>query len=86
MGAHTIPFDYPFRRNSWDMWSNPWGPNVPTPSNLYDQNFALGIRDEDLFPPTLFRGWYVRPRRQPTVLQGTGTSVVSCDVKFRSLT
>jgi len=68
------------------MWSNPWGPNVPTPSNLYDQNFALGIRDEDLFPPTLFRGWYVRPRRQPTVLQGTGTSVVSCDVKFRSLT
>ncbi|KAI0225034.1 Protein lethal(2)essential for life [Lamellibrachia satsuma] len=69
------------RRNSWDLWSNPWGSNFPAPSNLFEQNFGLGIRDEDLFPPTLFRGWYVRPRRQRTVPQQTGASMVSIDEK-----
>ena len=81
MAGHLVPFEDPFQRHARDLWSNPWGSDFPADFSLFEQNFGAGIRDEDLFPPTLFRGWYVRPRRQRTVPQETGASVVRVDEK-----
>ncbi|KAI0225037.1 Protein lethal(2)essential for life [Lamellibrachia satsuma] len=74
MAGRLVPFEYPSRRN---LWFDPWGTNSPAPLRLFEQNFGLGLRDEDLSPPTLFRGWYVRPHQQQTAAQETSGSQVS---------
>ena len=76
MSRYLIPFDNSARRSLWDLWSDPWGADFPAPARLFEQNFGLGLDDQDLFPPTQFRGWYVRPRRQGTLPQETGLSQV----------
>lgn len=44
------------RDNWWSMWDYP--------PRLCDQHFGLGLTDDDFFPPTLYKGYIVRPRRQ----------------------
>lgn len=80
MAGYSVPFEHPSRKNMWDLWSDPWGTDFPAPLCLFEQNFGLGIRDEDLLPPTLFRGWYVRPRRRQATAKDTGVSRVSLDM------
>lgn len=81
MSRYLIPFDNSARRSLWELWSDPWGADFPAPARLFEQNFGLGLDDQDLFPPTQFRGWYVRPRRQGTLPQETGLSQVQNDDK-----
>jgi len=45
----------------------------PSFSRLFDQHFGMGLTEEELMPPTLYHGYYVRPRRQLT-RQLSGTS------------
>ncbi|KAK2191616.1 hypothetical protein NP493_50g05004 [Ridgeia piscesae] len=76
MAGYIVPFEHPSRRNMWDLWSDPWGADFPAPLSLFEQNFGLGIRDDDLLPPTGFRGWYLRPRRRPKSAKDTGVSQI----------
>nr|UQK61705.1 small heat shock protein [Eisenia fetida] len=79
MAGRLVAFDNPmFRRQMsgpWDLWSNPWNFDVALPSRLLDQHFGLGLLEEDLFPPQVWRGVVVRPRRQPAQ-QASGMSEV----------
>ncbi|KAM5132663.1 heat shock protein beta-2 [Mantella aurantiaca] len=40
------------------------------PTKIFDQNFGEGIASEDLLCPTLYHGYYVRPRRNKTLDRG----------------
>jgi len=76
MSRYVTPFENTRRRSFWDL-GDPWGVDFPAPLRLFEQKFGVGLDDEDLFPPTPFRGWYTRPRRRSTLPQETGLSEVS---------
>ncbi|KAJ8388298.1 hypothetical protein AAFF_G00134520 [Aldrovandia affinis] len=59
---------------SWDPWINMAERIIPhaypmsvdyemsSPRRIYDQNFAEALTSQDLLAPTLFHGYYIRPR------------------------
>ncbi|KAG8178070.1 hypothetical protein JTE90_007055 [Oedothorax gibbosus] len=55
-------------RNWWDTWDYP--------SRLLDQHFGMGLMDSDLLPPTMHRGYLLRPRTQGNI-DSSGQSEVS---------
>ncbi|XP_022250575.1 protein lethal(2)essential for life-like [Limulus polyphemus] len=62
----------------WDAWD--------FPSRIADQHFGLGIHDSDILTPTLYHGYYVRPRRQVSRKVGSGLSQVKNEAdKFQLL-
>ena len=77
MSRYLIPFENPSAsmRNLWDLWSDPWGPNFNAPARLFQQNFGVGLSDDDIFP--FSRGWYLSPRRCGATPRETGLSQVS---------
>src|SRR6218665_365631 len=88
MSGRLVAFDHPMLRRQtsgpWNLWSNPWNFDVALPSRLLDQHFGLGLLEEDLFPPQVWRGVVVRPRRQPAQ-QASGMSEVSFRILYASL-
>ena len=59
-----------------DLWStDPWADRL-IPRRLLDQNFGLGLLDDDLFLPQVYRGVYLRPKRQQPNQQSSGMSEV----------
>lgn len=82
-GSGLVPFSHPL--------SNWWREPDPTrwdfshaPARIADQHFGLGLLDDDLQPPALYNGFYVRPRRQITSPRTTGLSEVRCaDGRFQ---
>ncbi|XP_013790956.1 protein lethal(2)essential for life-like [Limulus polyphemus] len=65
-------------RDWWDAWD--------FPSRIADQHFGLGLHDSDIITPTLYHGYYVRPRRQVSCKAGGGLSQVKNEAdKFQIL-
>ncbi|XP_023212255.1 alpha-crystallin A chain-like, partial [Centruroides sculpturatus] len=58
------------------------------PRRLFDQQFGLGLTDEDFFPPTSYRGFIVRPRCQTSVQDSSSgvSEVVNTKDHFRVMT
>nr|UQK61683.1 small heat shock protein [Ailoscolex lacteospumosus] len=87
MAGRLVAFDRPmFRRQlsgPWDMWSDPWSSDIGLPSRVLDQHFGLGLLDEDLMPPQMWRGLMVRPRRQPAQQASGMSEVQNTDKDFR---
>ncbi|KAM8927674.1 heat shock protein beta-2 [Pelodytes ibericus] len=52
MADRTIPHAYPMSAEY----------EFANPTKIFDQNFAEGIAPEDLLYPTLYHGYYIRPR------------------------
>ncbi|KAG9351491.1 hypothetical protein JZ751_022741 [Albula glossodonta] len=52
MAERTVPHAYPM---SIDY-------EMSSPRRIYDQNFAEALSPQDLLAPTLFHGYYIRPR------------------------
>ncbi|XP_051895992.1 heat shock protein beta-2 [Pristis pectinata] len=52
MEDRTIPHAYPMSVEYEE----------DTPTTLYDQNFGEGLSSEDILAPTLYHGYYIRPR------------------------
>ncbi|XP_069750976.1 heat shock protein beta-2 [Narcine bancroftii] len=52
MDDRSIPHAYPMSVQYED----------DTPTSIYDQNFGEGLSSEDLLAPTLYHGYYIRPR------------------------
>ena len=82
--SRLIAFDYPsFSGSTYpersmfnDLWStDPWADRL-IPRRLLDQNFGLGLLDDDLFLPQVCRGVYLRPKRQQPNQQSSGMSEV----------
>lgn len=86
MANRLVAFERPFfkRQHSgpWDLWSDPWNCDFPLPPRLLDQHFGLALQDEDLFPPQLWRGLVVRPRRQPAQQASGMSEVTNTDKDF----
>lgn len=66
--------------NWWSMWDHP--------RRLFDQHFGLGLSEDDFFPPTLYRGFVIRPRRQTSRHDSSSgvSEVVNTDDKFSVMT
>ncbi|XP_023219552.1 alpha-crystallin A chain-like [Centruroides sculpturatus] len=64
----------------WSMWDYP--------RRLFDQHFGLGLTDDDFFPPRLYHGYLVRPRRQTSHQDSTSgvSEVVNTKDHFRVMT
>ncbi|XP_067120567.1 alpha-crystallin A chain-like [Centruroides vittatus] len=58
------------------------------PRRLFDQHFALGLTDDDFFPPRLYRGYLVRPRRQTSRQDSTSgvSEVMNTKDRFQVMT
>ncbi|KAK3102927.1 hypothetical protein FSP39_014981 [Pinctada imbricata] len=71
------------------MWDDPWHDGFfefPTPSRIFGQHFGIGLTEDDLLPPVMWRGAHVRPRANRQLLQQTGMSQVTNDEKeFRAM-
>ncbi|XP_005987320.1 heat shock protein beta-2 [Latimeria chalumnae] len=52
MEERTIPHAYPMSTEY----------EFATPSRIFDQNFAEGLSPQDILAPSLYHGYYVRPR------------------------
>ncbi|CAH2320289.1 heat shock beta-2 [Pelobates cultripes] len=52
MEGRTVPHAYPVSAEY----------EFANPTKIFDQNFAEGIAPEDLLCPTLYHGYYIRPR------------------------
>ncbi|XP_030648987.1 heat shock protein beta-2 [Chanos chanos] len=52
MAERTVPHAYPM---SMDY-------EMCTPSRIYDQNFGEALSPQDLLAPTLYHGYFIRPR------------------------
>ncbi|GCB70099.1 hypothetical protein scyTo_0001200 [Scyliorhinus torazame] len=44
-----------------------------TPTTIYDQNFGEGLSPEDILAPTLYHGYYIRPRINKQLDRGFST-------------
>ncbi|XP_067120570.1 protein lethal(2)essential for life-like [Centruroides vittatus] len=64
----------------WSMWDYP--------HRLFDQHFGLGLTDDDFFPPTLYRGHVIRPRRQTSRQDSSSgvSEVINTRDKFKVMT
>ncbi|KFM61322.1 Protein lethal(2)essential for life, partial [Stegodyphus mimosarum] len=54
-------------RSWWDTWDYP--------QRIVDQHFGSGLFESDLLPPTMYRGYLIRPRTQGNI-DASGQSVV----------
>ncbi|XP_035214946.1 protein lethal(2)essential for life-like [Stegodyphus dumicola] len=54
-------------RNWWDTWDYP--------QRIFDQHFGSGLVESDLLPPTVYRGYLIRPRTRGNI-DASGQSVV----------
>ncbi|XP_062894448.1 heat shock protein beta-2 [Mobula hypostoma] len=52
------------------------------PATIYDQNFGEGLSSEDIFAPTLYHGYYIRPRINKQLARGF-SEVATSDHKFQ---
>ncbi|XP_033851450.3 heat shock protein beta-2-like [Acipenser ruthenus] len=52
MEARTVPHAYPMSVEY----------ELASPSRIYDQNFGEGLTPQDILAPTLYHGYYIRPR------------------------
>ncbi|KFM61321.1 Protein lethal(2)essential for life, partial [Stegodyphus mimosarum] len=59
-----------------------WWDTYDYPARLMDQNFGVGLIDEDLLPPRRYRGYYIRPRTQQCVDSSGQSEVKSDESKF----
>lgn len=60
------------------MFGRSWWDVMDYPESIMDQHFGTGLLDSDLLPPTMFRGFLLRPRTQAAV-QASGQSEVKND-------
>ncbi|XP_048840094.1 heat shock protein beta-2 [Brienomyrus brachyistius] len=67
MAERTIPHAYPMS-TEYEMAS---------PSRIYDQNFGEALSPQDLLTPTLYHGYYIRPRINKQLERGF--SQVECE-------
>ncbi|XP_067126350.1 protein lethal(2)essential for life-like [Centruroides vittatus] len=67
------------------FFNRDWWSGYDYPPRLLDQHFGLGLTDDDLFPPTLYRGMVIRPRRQTSrQVSNSGVSeIVNTSDKFQ---
>ncbi|GIY16791.1 protein lethal(2)essential for life [Caerostris darwini] len=61
-----------------DWWST-WD----YPERIMDQCFGMQIYDEDLLPPTLYRGFMIHPRTQNSVANSGQSEVKNDDKQFQ---
>ncbi|MBN3310342.1 heat shock protein beta-2 [Amia ocellicauda] len=74
MAERTVPHAYPMSVE-YEMSS---------PRRIYDQNFGEGLSPQDMLAPTLYHGYYIRPRINKQLERGF-SEVDSCDDWFRVL-
>lgn len=55
-----------------------WWDVFDYPESIFDQHFGTGLSESDLLPPTIHRGFLLRPRTQAAV-QASGKSEVKND-------
>ncbi|XP_032905476.1 heat shock protein beta-2 [Amblyraja radiata] len=53
-----------------------------TPSTIYDQNYGEGLSPEDILAPTLYHGYYIRPRINKQLDRGF-SEIATKDHKFQ---
>ncbi|XP_006642259.1 heat shock protein beta-2 [Lepisosteus oculatus] len=74
MSERTVPHAYPMSVE-YEMAS---------PCRIYDQNFGEGLSPQDVLAPTLYHGYYIRPRLNKQLERGF-SQVDSGDDWFRVL-
>eukprot|EP00062_Callorhinchus_milii_P025077 gi/632985663/ref/XP_007909809.1/ PREDICTED: heat shock protein beta-2 [Callorhinchus milii] len=74
MEQKTIPHAYPM---SVEYESE-------IPARIYDQNFGEGLSPEDILAPTLYHGYYIRPRINKQLDRGF-SALTTKDDKFQIL-
>lgn len=62
-------------RDWWDTWDYP--------SRIMDQCFASPLAEEDLLPPSHFRGFLLRPRSQANIAASGKSEVNNDDKEFK---
>ena len=62
-------------RDWWDAWD--------CPSRIMDQCFAIPLLEEDLLPPTIVRGYLLRPRTQANIAASGASDVTNDDKEFK---
>ncbi|XP_063797972.1 heat shock protein beta-2 [Pseudophryne corroboree] len=67
MEDKTVPHAYPMTAEY----------EFANPTKIFDQNFGEGIAAEDLLCPTLYHGYYIRPRKNKS--NDRGYSEISCN-------
>ncbi|XP_076305421.1 protein lethal(2)essential for life-like [Tachypleus tridentatus] len=68
------------------LFGRDWWESGDFPSRIADQHFGLGVHDSDIFTPTLYHGYYRRPRRQVSRQSRGGHSQVKNEAdKFQVL-
>ncbi|XP_023219555.1 alpha-crystallin A chain-like [Centruroides sculpturatus] len=70
------------------MLGSNWWSVLDCPPRLFEQNFGLGLSDDDFLPPRMYRGYIIRPRRQSSHQDSsTGVSeVINNSDEFRVMT
>uniref|UniRef100_UPI00398ED036 heat shock protein beta-2 n=1 Tax=Pristiophorus japonicus TaxID=55135 RepID=UPI00398ED036 len=54
-----------------------------SPTTIYDQNFGEGLSPEDILAPTLYHGYYIRPRINKQLDRGF-SEIATKDHKFQA--
>ncbi|KAJ7304949.1 hypothetical protein JRQ81_010646 [Phrynocephalus forsythii] len=72
MAARTVPHAYPMSVEY----------EFANPSKIYDQNFGEGLSSGDILAPTLYHGYYIRPRINKQLDRGI-SEVTLNDHKFQ---
>ena len=68
----------------WGMWPHRNWEEMDPVTRLFDQNFGLGLRDDDLLAPASFHPFYIRLRRPNSERLKSGMSeVVNDKEKFQ---
>nr|XP_020648701.1 heat shock protein beta-2 [Pogona vitticeps] len=72
MAERTVPHAYPVSAEY----------EFANPSKIYDQNFGEGLSSGDILAPTLYHGYYIRPRINKQLDRGI-SEVTLNDHKFQ---
>lgn len=62
-------------RDWWSTWDYP--------ERIMDQCFGMQLLDEDLLPPTLYRGYLIHPRSQTGIANSGQSEVKNDDKQFQ---